>query len=425
MNPLSKNRGFSKRAVSGIAIAIILLSVGFDHFLKPTTQRLHLGAEYYNIGLSLADGRGFSDPFGEPSGPTAWMAPAYPGLLAMLSLMLGAKARVAMAVVVLMTASLVVQAWTVYAIARLTAHRLRPIWAVVMYVSWVTAFYYWFFLLTSDVWLLSLLVSSITLASVKYTLRAPLRPWVWGILGGLSALTSPALGSAWGCLVGLFFLRDAPQRRKWICAVGIALCLVVPWTVRNALVFQRFIPTKSNLTYEAYQANVVDRDGIYDLSSMLPHPYNVPKLRFEYSTLGESAFIAKYGRLFWQELRSHPSQVLARIANRALAATVRYVPLSSSLQRGLEFNLLRIVYALPFALMMLSLYLKAQHRVVLRVLGFFWLCYLLPYILVAFYARYFLPLAPLFGVTMFLGVDQGLDCWSRYRAGQPAPLRLS
>ncbi len=35
----------------------------------------HLGAEYYNIGSAIADGRGFSDPFVVQSGPTAWMPP--------------------------------------------------------------------------------------------------------------------------------------------------------------------------------------------------------------------------------------------------------------------------------------------------------------------------------------------------------------
>ena len=336
-------RRFSKRSALCIAVAIALLSIGFDYWMQPTSQRLHMGAEYYNVGLALADGRGFSDPFGEPSGPTAWMAPVYPGLLAILISVLGSKARVATAVVVLMTVSLVVQALTVHAIARRTARQLRPAWGVAIYLAWVTAFYYWFFLLTSDVWLLSLIVSLITLASVRYLLDQTMRPWVWGVLGGVSALTSPALGSAWACLVGLFLLRSSRHRRKWLGAAAIAVCLAAPWTARNALVFHKLIPTKSNLMFEAYQANVVDSDGIYDLSSMLPHPYNVPKLRFEYAKLGELAFVEKYGRLFRQQLRSHPTHILRRVGNRAVAATVKYIPLATSLEIGSEFVALRIV----------------------------------------------------------------------------------
>src|SRR5262245_29513481 len=42
----------------------------------------HLGAEYVNIARSLRAGRGFADPFARPTGPTAWMPPALPAVLA-------------------------------------------------------------------------------------------------------------------------------------------------------------------------------------------------------------------------------------------------------------------------------------------------------------------------------------------------------
>src|SRR5213080_4789813 len=42
----------------------------------------HLGAEYLSIAEALVAGRGFADPFKEQTGPTAWMPPVYPALLA-------------------------------------------------------------------------------------------------------------------------------------------------------------------------------------------------------------------------------------------------------------------------------------------------------------------------------------------------------
>src|SRR3954471_8478447 len=42
----------------------------------------HLGAEYFKIAQSLMAGEGVSAPFGERTGPTAWMPPILPGLLA-------------------------------------------------------------------------------------------------------------------------------------------------------------------------------------------------------------------------------------------------------------------------------------------------------------------------------------------------------
>ena len=35
----------------------------------------HLGGEYFKIAEALVDGRGYADPFGTPTGPTAWMPP--------------------------------------------------------------------------------------------------------------------------------------------------------------------------------------------------------------------------------------------------------------------------------------------------------------------------------------------------------------
>src|SRR5579884_3227308 len=42
----------------------------------------HLGAEYFNIARSLRAGEGFANPFGEKTGPTAWMPPVLPTVLA-------------------------------------------------------------------------------------------------------------------------------------------------------------------------------------------------------------------------------------------------------------------------------------------------------------------------------------------------------
>ena len=45
-------------------------------------SRNHLGAEYDCIAQAIRAGRGFSDPFHEPTGPTAWMPPVMPYLMA-------------------------------------------------------------------------------------------------------------------------------------------------------------------------------------------------------------------------------------------------------------------------------------------------------------------------------------------------------
>src|SRR4051794_14231964 len=44
----------------------------------------HLGAEYINIAEAMVAGKGFANPFKDDTGPTAWMPPVLPTILAAL-----------------------------------------------------------------------------------------------------------------------------------------------------------------------------------------------------------------------------------------------------------------------------------------------------------------------------------------------------
>src|ERR1700683_4039374 len=52
---------------------------------------LRFHQETGNIAYSLAMGKGFSSPFGRDTGPTAWVAPLYPVLIASIFRFLGVE----------------------------------------------------------------------------------------------------------------------------------------------------------------------------------------------------------------------------------------------------------------------------------------------------------------------------------------------
>src|SRR5262245_20245919 len=56
----------------------------FPPFRKYVNQNMnkHLGAEYINIAQAMVNGEGFSNPFQAKTGPTAWMPPVLPTILA-------------------------------------------------------------------------------------------------------------------------------------------------------------------------------------------------------------------------------------------------------------------------------------------------------------------------------------------------------
>src|ERR1700745_4331445 len=85
-----KSEGLFRRAATSLALIVLValfLRVGFawDYVGQNSRQALAVLPflqESGNIAASLASGHGFSSPFRIETGPTAWMPPLYPWLLA-------------------------------------------------------------------------------------------------------------------------------------------------------------------------------------------------------------------------------------------------------------------------------------------------------------------------------------------------------
>lgn len=388
-------------------IAVVLAVVVYL-FAHDPPHAQHLGGEYYNIAVALVDGRGYSDPFGPGTGPTAWQPPFYSLLLAGLLRVFGQRASVATAIVFFTIVSLTVIGVALFSIAERHRRALHPVWIVVFYVGWLWANYDRFFLGTHDTWLLTLIVGLMAMALSRYVECERLNRWLWGGLGGIAALTNPALAAAWLAVSVLICMWTPPLRRTAIFSVGVATCILAPWVARNALVFHEFIPSKSNLSYEAYLANGYDADGVYDRSTFLVHPFLSPQARYEYKRLGEMGFMQQSKRQFTDWLGQHPSSYVRKVATRALAATV--VSMDPPTTSGRVYNLtVQMFYMAPFLALMVLLAFARNRKDSSRlaaVSATFCVVYLAPYVLVAFYARYRLPLTSFFCVLVFLALDR-------------------
>jgi hypothetical protein len=409
--------GCKNYVAAGLVIFVFVF--GCSAWLS-TARDLHephqyLGGEYYNIGRAIADGRGFSDPFAERTGPTAWMPPLLPTLIAGLLLVTGTRANTAVAVVLLNNLALVAVGLTVYGIARQCHRRMSPWVAVGFYLLWLAIFRYWTFELTHDVWLLMLGSNALALGAYWYTMGGRMTAWIWGATGGLLSLCSPALAFAWACLTSTFLLRATGDRRPWILALLLAMVIASPWTLRNALVFHRFIPVKSNLFFDAYLSNYEDPDGLLDAATLTRHPYVWPKSRLEYARLGEVDYTGEYRKLFLRTLKQDPATLFRKIGNRVLAL-FRYPIMDERKESKAELPIKRAIYALPFCVLLLSIWIRGPHQRLLRVLSGITLAYLLTYVLVSFSIRYLLPLTPIMILLFFLGIDQiayRADGWRR------------
>src|SRR5258705_2144982 len=81
-----------------VAIALFLrvgwIILGHTYKFRTTDNNFSFGWEMGRIGAALASGRGFSDPFGPPTGPTAWEPPLYPHLIAGVFQVFGVYSKV-------------------------------------------------------------------------------------------------------------------------------------------------------------------------------------------------------------------------------------------------------------------------------------------------------------------------------------------
>lgn len=410
------SRGWSNLiGVSTLMVAFCAGQVLLASFLGPLAHgRWHLGAEYYNIAQAIVDGRGFSSPFGEETGPTAWMPPLLCLLYASLLYASGSKAVVAISALVLAQLATVVSGVLLFDALTTRVSRRAGWSAVCLYCLWIATFRYWFVELTSDIWLTTLWMTSIvSLYFAELSDSSGVnRPIRWGLLGGLCSLSAPALVLPWATALVLSAARNLRTVRAALYSAALAIACATPWIVRNAITLHELIPTKSNLGYELYQANVLDEDGIYDLRIMGGHPYNNFKSRFEYAKLGEVEFNRVGSQLFKKHYRARPSEFWRRVRNRMRAALLVHQPLLQ--HYGPWTRLLKdTLYASPIVLLGCALALGPRRRLVAE-LSLIWTVYIAPYILVAFYIRYALPLLPLLVVISVLGLETLQEVWNRF-----------
>jgi hypothetical protein len=86
-------------------------------------------------------------------------------------------------------------------------------------------------------------------------------------------------------------------------ALSLALLCSVPWTVRNYVVFHRFIPLRSNLGFELYIGNNENYD---EGRRSMPGAITKDREVLRYLRMGETAFMDEERRKAVQFMVTHP-----------------------------------------------------------------------------------------------------------------------
>jgi hypothetical protein len=407
-------------------IILILMAVADWRFRHPGPSQWldhdvndHLGAEYDEIARAIRSGRGFSDPFREPSGPTAWMAPVLPYLLAGLYWATNDDREFVVEIVLLL--KYLALLLTGLMVVRESRRLRRACLGHVVFTVGLVVQFHGMFQRTHDEWLLLLVVACTWLGIVRWW-SGPgswLTSALWGAFGGFAALCSPVAGATWALLTAARWLprvlagshglrgrlrAGTPLMLAALCSIAV----VMPWMLRNRLVLGDWIPIKSNCVYEIWQSQCLDDDGVVDSKAFAFHPWQgAGAEREKYIAAGELEFIASKWPEVRQSVRADPWGILGRVTHRFLAATVWY-PLSPHEQQQVEWIVLlkRAIFVLPFAGILLVLHLRRRPlEKEFLAATFLYASFLAPYVMISYYERYALPLLGVKAMLVTYAVD--------------------
>jgi 4-amino-4-deoxy-L-arabinose transferase-like glycosyltransferase len=238
--------------LAAIALVALGIRIGFIVWVAPQVPKLGDASAYHLLAENLARGRGYIRPFDDLllhlHRPTAEYPPLFPALLS-LPARLGAHSveqqRIFLAFVGAGTVALV----------GLLGRRVASN-AVGLTAAALAAVYPMLFLSEATLMAESLYVGLVTLlllcAYRAYDDPKPARFVVLGVAIGLATLTR-----AEGILLGLvivvplcWWLRDFTTRQRAAragVALGVAIVVIAPWTIRNAIQFHAFVPVSNNV----------------------------------------------------------------------------------------------------------------------------------------------------------------------------------
>jgi 4-amino-4-deoxy-L-arabinose transferase-like glycosyltransferase len=322
---LSLQRTFSSPVVIAIVAYLLRMAILMhSHQIVQNTVRdnLPFGYELGAVARSIAAGQGFSSPLRWfNTGPTAWFGPVYPYLTAGVFKVFG------------------IYSYTSYLVLQTLNCAFSALTCVPIYLAGKRSFgngvglcaaWLWVILPTAVLfplqWIWDTSLSALWMALLLYaTLRLResnrLADWIgYGALWAMGALINPSLLAVLPAL-GIWLVFQLRKRSlPWlrVSAVGaLVFCAgISPWTIRNYVVFHKFVPVRSNFGLELWlgnNANTVDND------SWDQHPNDDLKEGLRYKQLGETRYMKEKLHEATAYMRAHPAHDALLIYHRFIS----------------------------------------------------------------------------------------------------------
>jgi hypothetical protein len=405
----------------GFALRVVVILVGHTYRIRTSQANFDFGFEAGRIARSLVIGQGYGNPFNGISGPTAWLPPLYPLLMAAVFKAFGVYTRgAALALMVVDSAFSAAVAPAVYeigarvfdarGIARRSARYAAPVavWSAWMWAVYPAALQYavhWIWEMSVTACLFSwAIVVALRLRGVgDEEQEVDWGLWfVLGVLWGLIALTNASLLL---CLPAMLIWIAWPKLRTWRLGRGTVVrtlltCLafaavMAPWVARNEHVMHAPVLTRDNFGTELYESTLERNDG-FPWGTTVPLWTGDPEYE-QYVRMGELAFVKMRGDEAKARIKARPWRTAKWTLDRFLffwdgTPHAANGHLANEYLRQLSYSFLSVCGLLGLGLMF-------RRRV--EGAGLFALIFVLlplPYYLVTVQPRFRHPMEPLIAV---------------------------
>jgi len=327
-----------REALSILLVALVLrlaFVLAFDTPAQVERGLWEWGYEAGSIANSLHQDQGFANvwtrdvpPWNLGSGPTGWLGPAYPALVAWLLDLTGGLTRTT--AWILFTIQSIVSALTCVLVwglgTRLGSPRAGRIaaWALVLHplAIWHAAATVW------DTTFAAFTFTAVLAGLAACERDAGKRGWTYlGLLYGASLLVNAA-PMVLLPIVGWVAWRSRPKLLHWAGAFApfllAAAAVTLPWMVRNAGEVGSFA-LRTSLGVELRVGNHDGADGHYARDR---HPSHSPAEFLRYRELGEAAYAQAASDDAWHWIRENPGRFIVLTLRRTAAWWIGEDPFS-------------------------------------------------------------------------------------------------
>lgn len=310
---------------TALLVRIAVMTLGHFYRISPLEDHFKFGYEMGRIARSVATGHGYANPFDHPSGPTAWVTPLYPLLMAGVFRIFGVyTAASAWIIQAFNCVCSALTTWTTWVIARRCFNRHVASWSAWIWALYPAAMQYavkWVWemslttLLFSCILALALRMRNIGGPDAENADAASTKRWgVFGLLWGLITLSSASI-AIFLPFCGIWILKGTPQWTRQLPRVALAavLCLacIAPWTIRNWIAFHQFVPIRSNFGAELSMGNNPYLEG-----TVVGSPVALAHEEALLDQLGELQYSKMRGRDAVARIRRAPSTFAALTVRR-------------------------------------------------------------------------------------------------------------